>query len=180
MTAKCIHDFHFIMDSGLKDKLQSINWLKKPVSLSGIMVMILELLIPVIRKEQKWGRQRLSKYMAVCDDPEKKREHVHAYLPEELYRELKLLHQDLNFYSIAQMARGFLIFFLDLADMYKDNVIQELNKIFSRWKSEDHQTRLTPREFLRQLWKIIQFLPGSNRLVTIYDNQFSPFWILRI
>ncbi|MBN2441425.1 MAG: hypothetical protein JXJ04_08760, partial [Spirochaetales bacterium] len=106
--------------------------------------------------------------------------HVHVYVPDELYRELKLLHQDLNFYSIAQLVRELLDFFLGLVDVYKNKVFIELKKIFARWKAEDEETRLTPRESIRQLLKLIRFLPGKNRLITIYDNNYSPFWILRI
>ena len=180
MSQSNVHDFHFVLDRGMKNKLNRLNLFKKSKSLSGIIIQILELLTPVIRKEHKWGKQRLSKYRAVCDDPEEIRDHVHVYVQGEMYRELKLLHQDLNFFSIAQIVRGFIDFFLGLVDVYKNEVFPELEKLFARWKSEDSETRLTPRKFIRQLWKLIRFLPGKNRLVTIYNNNFSPFWILRI
>ena len=102
------------------------------------------------------------------------------YVPDELYRELKLLHQDLNFFSIAQLVREFFDFFLGLVDVYKDDVFQELEILFSRWRSEGKQTRQTSRKFLRHLWLIIQNLPGKNRLVTVYNKEYSPFWIFRI
>ena len=116
----------------------------------------------------------------MCDNPEEIREDIHVYVPDELYRELKLLHQDLNFYSIAMVVRDLVNFFLGLMDVYKKEVIQELKKIFAHWRSEDAETRLTPRKFIRQLWKIIRFLPGKNRLVTVYNDEYSPFWVLRI
>ncbi|MBN2444002.1 MAG: hypothetical protein JXJ04_21750 [Spirochaetales bacterium] len=164
----------------MKNKLKSLELFKKNKSLSGIMVTILKLLTPIIRKEHKWGKQRFSRYRAVCDDPEEVREDVHVYVPDELYRELKLLHQDLNFYSIAQLVRGLVNCFLEMADVYKNDVFQELQKVFDRWRVEDKEDRLTSREFLRQLKLIIRFLPGKNRLVTVYNNEYSPFWILRV
>ncbi|MBN2442362.1 MAG: hypothetical protein JXJ04_13490 [Spirochaetales bacterium] len=179
MPINCVHDFHFIMDGGMKNKLKSLDFFENQRSLSRIIVQILNFLTPVIRREHKWGKQRLSKYMPVCNDPDEIREHVHAYVPGELYRELKLLHQDLNFYSIGQLVRGFIDLFLGFVDVYNDDVFQELENIFARWRSEDEQTRQTPREFLRQLWRIIQNLPEKNRLITVYDYNFSPFWIFR-
>ncbi|MBN2440779.1 MAG: hypothetical protein JXJ04_05520 [Spirochaetales bacterium] len=182
MSINFIHDFHFILAKGMKEKLQNLRIFDTSKSLSGVMVKILKILTPAFGKEHKWGKQRMSKYLAVSEDPGEIREHVHAYIPDKLYRELKLLHQDLNFYSIAQLMRGFFSFFLVLVDAFKDvdEVIKELEKIFTRWKSEDEQTRLTSRKFMRQLWKIIRFLPGKNRLVTIYDENYSPFWVQRI
>ncbi|MBN2443387.1 MAG: hypothetical protein JXJ04_18645 [Spirochaetales bacterium] len=175
-----IHDFHMVINRKMKEKLKKLNLPHKSRSVSHQIVKILQFLIPVIGKEQKWGKQRLSKYMAVCNDPEEIREHTHLYMPGELYRELKLLHQDLNFYSIAQLIREFLRFFLGLVDMYKNDVFKELEKIFTRWKTEDDRNQLTSRKFIRQLWKIIRFLPGKNRLVTVYNINYSPFWIFRI
>ena len=180
MSLSNVHDFHFVIDREMKKKLNSLVLFQKSKSLSGIMVKILQLLTPVIGKEHKWGKQRFSRYQAVCDNPEEIREHVHMYVPDELYRELKLLHQDLNFYSIAQLVRGLVNFFLGLVEVYKNEVFLELEKSFARWRSEDEETRLTSREFMRQLWKIIRFLPGKNRLVTVYNDEYSPFWVLRI
>ncbi|MBN2443279.1 MAG: hypothetical protein JXJ04_18100 [Spirochaetales bacterium] len=180
MILSNFHDFHFVMDKGMKDKIKSLDLFSKSGSLSGKIVGILNVLTPVIGKEHKWGKQRLSKYKAVCDDPGEIREHVHVYIPDEMYRKLKLLHQDLNFYSIAQLVRGLLNFFFGLVGLYKNEVFQELEKNFTRWGAEDEEIRLTPREFLRQLWKIIRFLPGKNRLVTVYSDQYAPFWIFRV
>ncbi|MBN2443984.1 MAG: hypothetical protein JXJ04_21660 [Spirochaetales bacterium] len=97
MSIECIHDFHFLVDRLMKKRLVNLDIFKKTRSFSGIIVKILTIIIPFIRKEHKWGEQRLSKYAAVCDDPEEIRDNVHAYIPGELYRELKLLHQDLIF-----------------------------------------------------------------------------------
>jgi hypothetical protein len=116
----------------------------------------------------------------VCDNPDEIREHVHAYLAEDLYRELKLLHQDLNVFSIAQIVREFLEIFLGLFEKYRNHVFKELEKMYRQWEKEAGKTRLTLRQYLRQLWKILQHIPGESRLVTVYDSHFSPFWILRL
>ncbi|MBN2440466.1 MAG: hypothetical protein JXJ04_03955 [Spirochaetales bacterium] len=180
MIISNVHDFHFVMDRGMKEKIKNLYFFRGFKSVSRMIGKILEVLTPVIGKEHKWGEQRLSKYKAVCDDPEVIREHTHVYVPSELYRELKLLHQDLNFYSIAQLVRWLVDLFLTLVDVYKDDIFRVLDKLFARWRSDDKAAQLTMRKFIRQLWKIIRFLPGRNRLITIYNSEYSPFWILRI
>ncbi|MBN2442124.1 MAG: hypothetical protein JXJ04_12290 [Spirochaetales bacterium] len=180
MQTDCIHDFHFVMERGMKEKLKNLDVFKDCKGVSGVIVKVLKLLAPVVRREHKWGKQRMCHYQFVCKDPGERREHLHVYLPGKVYRELKLLHQDLNVYSIAQLLRGFIDLFLGFVEVYKDNVIYELNKLFVRWQEDEKQTRLTPREFMRQLFTIVRHLPGKNRPIHIYDNNFSPFWILRI
>ncbi|MBN2443739.1 MAG: hypothetical protein JXJ04_20425 [Spirochaetales bacterium] len=180
MSLSNIHDFHFVIDREMKKKINNLDLFKKSRGLSGKIIRILQLLTPVLGKEHKWGKQRFGRYRAVCDDPKEVRENVHVYMPDKMYRELKLLHQDLNFYSIAMVVRLLVNFFLGLVEIYKNRVIQELKKLFAQWRSEDSETRLTPRKFVRQLLKIIRFLPGKNRLVTIYNEEYSPFWVFRI
>jgi hypothetical protein len=180
MSENCVHAFHFVLNRGMKKRLKGLDVFKNSRSLSGTMVKILQLLIPVFRKAHKWGKQQMSRYKLVCDNREEIRDQVHMYIPGELYRELKLLHQDLNTYSIAQLVRCFLRFFIGLVDIFKERVLRELNKLFTRWRKDDEELQLTSHEFMLQLLKIIQHLPGKSRLITIYDNQFAPFWIFRI
>jgi hypothetical protein len=190
-----IHDFHFMMNRGMKGRLAGLNMWGDCKGLSGIIVTILKVLSPVVKQEHRWGEQRMSRYKAVCPDPDEVREHMHVYLPEELYRELKLLHQDLNFFSIAQMVREFLEWFLGFVDGHlhkNDNrgstnveqcagdALAELKSIFSQWQEDEKNSRLTLCGYMRQLFRIIRHLPGRNRLINIYNKDFSPFWIMRV
>ena len=118
--------------------------------------------------------------MPVSKNPDEMREHVHAYLPVDLYRELKLIHQDLNFFSIAQILRGFLEVFLALVEKFGDNILQELKSMYKQWEKEAGKTSLTLRQYLRQLRIIVQHIPGENRLLNLYDDHFSPFWIFKL
>ena len=169
--------FHFVMDRGMKKDLKNLDIYEKKGSLSSVIVKIFSLLSPLVKKEHKWGKQRVSRYLPVCDDPDEIREHVQVYFPGEMYRQLKLIHQDLNAYSIAQLLREFLSFFLALVNEYGNNVFQELNRIFKQWQKEDGKIRLTPRKIAQQLLLIIQHFSKKNRLINIYDRQFSPSWI---
>jgi hypothetical protein len=180
MIDESIHDFHCVLARDMKEKLRNLDIFRGTRGISGIIVRILKVLIPLIGKEYKWGKQRMSKYMNVCNDPDMKRDHVHVYIPDGLYRELKLLHHGLNFYSIAQFVRGLLEWFLGFVERCEGDVLDELEKIFTSWAIEKKETRLTLREYMRQLLKILRHLPGKNRLITIYNHNYSPFWVLRV
>ena len=177
MDKSDMHVFHFVMDRGMKKDLKKLDMYIEKGSLSGVIVKIFSLLAPVINKEHKWGEQRMSRYLPICDDPDEIREHVNVYFPGEMYREVKLLHADLNCFSIAQLLRGFLRFFLAWVNEYGNNALQELRKLFKQWIAEDGRTWLTPRKIVRQLLLIIQHFSGKNKLINIYDRQFSPYWI---
>ena len=180
MTKSSLHEFHFIIDSDMKQNLRNISIYKTTGSISGTIVKIFSLLIPVLEREHKWGEQRLSRYMPVHEDVEINREHVHAYIPTNLYRRMKLMHQDLNFYSIAQLLREFLNLFINMVKEFGNNIYKELKKLFNQWEMEKKETMLSPRKFIRQLHKIIQHLHDKNKLINLYSRDFSPFWMFRL
>jgi hypothetical protein len=174
------HEFHFVIPRGMRKKLKELTVFKKPLGLSGIIVEILKKLRPVVKVEHKWGEQRMSRYRYVSENKNEKRDHVHAYLDEDIYRELKLIHQNLNFYSIGQILRGFLEFFLDLVEEHGNNVFSFLARNYKRWEEDARDLRLTLREQIRQLYKILPRIEGGNGHLTVYDDTFTPFYILRL
>jgi hypothetical protein len=169
-----------MMGREMRKKLMNLDMYEETRNLSRVIMKILTFLIPVIEKEHKWGEQRMSRYMYVSDNPEEKRDHVHSYLPEAMYRRLKLMHQDLNFYSIAQIVREFLEFFLELVQEHGNDVFQVLNRVFTRWNEEKGKNRLTSRKLLRQLNIILRHLSDQNEFINVYDNKFTPFWIFQL
>jgi hypothetical protein len=180
MEGKSVHEFHCVIARGMKEKLKGLEIFREAGGLSGVIVRIMQVLIPELEEEHTWGEERMSRYMNVCDDPEEVRENVHVYFPGELYRRLKLMHQDLNVYSIAQLLRGFLEFFLDLVEIYGNKVLSMLKEKYDNWEKIKRETRKKPEEALRQLWLIFQHLPPPQRHITLYDSNFSPFWILKV
>ncbi|MBN2440347.1 MAG: hypothetical protein JXJ04_03350 [Spirochaetales bacterium] len=180
MDTTQLHEFHFIMDDEMKTELSCLDIFKKAGSLSGTIVKILSLIAPVIKREHHWGKQRESRYKAVSPIPDDVRKHIHAYFPGELYRELKLMHADLNFYSVAQLVRFLLSFFLEMAKCFGNNVNQEFEKLFKYWDEEKETARLTHDEFIRQLQIILCHIPIGQRLLTLYNEQFSPLWKFRL
>ncbi|MBN1700103.1 MAG: hypothetical protein JW881_21510 [Spirochaetales bacterium] len=174
------HEFHFIIPVSMKNNLKNLSFYGSTGSMSGVVARIVSFIDPLITKEHQWGRQRMSRYKPVSSLPDEKREHIHVYFPEEIYRKIKLLHSDLNCYSMAQFLRGILRLFLWFVERYGVDVFQKFKKVFNRFKREDKDLRHDPRMNLRQLFRIIRHIPGKNRLVSIYTHDNSPFWILRL
>jgi hypothetical protein len=174
------HEFHFVIARSMREKLKELNVFKNPMSFSGIVAKIPSVLQPVVKVEHKWGEQRMSKYLYVSNNPDEKRDHVHAYLDENVYRELKLIHQDLNFYSISQIVRMFLDFFLELVEEHGENTLRYLKLTYKRWKEDADDFRLTYREEVRQLCRILPMIKGGHGHLSLYDDNFTPFSIFRL
>ncbi|MBN2531393.1 MAG: hypothetical protein JXB88_00805 [Spirochaetales bacterium] len=175
-----LHEFHFVIGQSMKTRLEELDVWGRLDNISGIIVRILLLLVPVIKREHDWGEQRESRYEYVSPDPNEKREHAHAYLPENLYRKLKLIHHDLNFFSMGQIVRFFIGVFFRLVDEYKEDVLKELERMYKEWEKEARDSRLTLREYMRQLRIVVQHLRPGKRIINVYDHHFMPFWRLRL
>jgi hypothetical protein len=172
-------EFHFKMDSEMKQRLQSLEMYKKTGNFSGMIVRILSLLSPHLEKEHLRGEQRSSYYELVNVDKKVGRESVHVYLSEQKYRELKLLHNDLNFYSIAQLLRLMLRVFIGVMDVYGDEGVWILMQAFKDWKvkREKQKYRYVP---VRQFLHFIFQKPKISRFLTLYSNKFVPISIFRL
>ncbi|MBN1697272.1 MAG: hypothetical protein JW881_07145 [Spirochaetales bacterium] len=180
MIESGLHEFHIIMMNTMKKDLKTLKLSGSRNSLSGIIVRIISLIDPLVMKEHQWGRQRMSLYRALSPCHDEKREHVHVYFTEEMYRKIKLLHADLNFYSIAQLVRWLLELFLAMVERYGNSALEEFEKRFKQWGIEEKGLQQSHRRNLRQLSKIVQHLRGQHRLISIYTIHYSPFWILRL
>jgi hypothetical protein len=174
------HNFHFVLARGMKDKLKNLDVFEKSLSFSQTIARILSELAPVIKVEHTWGEQQMSRYAFVSEDPDEVRDHVYTYIDEDVYREMKLIHQDLNSYSMAQILRGFCEFFLELVDLHGKDVFKVLAANYERWKKDAEDCRLTMREKLQHMLRIIPHILGGNGILTIYDRHFSPLYILRL
>ncbi|MBN2536102.1 MAG: hypothetical protein JXB88_24690 [Spirochaetales bacterium] len=175
-----LHEFHFVIAQSMRIRLEELDVFKGLHKISRSVVRILLLLVPVIKREHDWGKQRDSCYKYVSPDPNENRVHAHAYLPEDLYRKLKLIHQDLNFFSMGQIVRFFIKVFFKLVDEYKEDVLKELERMYKEWEKEARGSRLTLRQYIRQLRIVVQHLRPRKRIITIYDHRFMPFWRLRL
>ena len=137
------------------------------------------MLSPGIEKKHLEGEQMESRYQLVHEDLAVARRGVFVYLPDFRYRQLKLLHQDLNFYSIAQLLRLMLGVFLDFVKEYGDDVEQKLMELYRRWKKK--------RDFRKYEWKPVRELlhfiyqkPKISWFMTLYSKKFQPISIYRL
>jgi predicted metalloendopeptidase len=86
----------------------------------------------------------------------------------------------LNFYSIAQFVRELLEWFMEFVEGCEGDALHELQELFAHWATIRKETRLTLKDYMRQLLTIVQHLPGKNRLIVVYNQNYSPFWVLRV
>ena len=172
-----LYDFHFIIDERLKKQLLNQRFFSETTSFSGIVVRILQLLYPRLEKEHFFGKERMSRYQLVAADLTLKRCSVHVYLPRDLYRRLKLIHQDLNFYSIAQFIRWMLQLFLKLVASNSINLRQKLDTLLIHCQRQIAAARL-PLKIVRQLSSFMKCGIDKLRLMSIYDSNFSSMMVL--
>jgi hypothetical protein len=144
-----------------------------------VIVKILSLLSPFLERVHMLRKQRMSRYELVNSNREMKRRSVHVYLPESRYRQLKLMHQDLNFYSIAQILRMMLRLFLSLIKNYGNIVIRRLKDLLSMWKLKRVERKYKLKS-IRQLLHFIYQKSTISKFLTIYDYKFSPIDIYRL
>ena len=124
-----IHELHYKECGLLIDWVDRIAW-HFQLSRSGMIVKMLQSGIPLLdkfhfkRMEQDSRYKRVEKYCHPKKnylnrkDDIKEIVSIHCYMPEVLYRKLKQVKSDLNFYSIAQLVRELVRFFLWLFDRY--------------------------------------------------------------
>jgi hypothetical protein len=167
------HEFHFILNEELYSKLlklsKSIN-----KNLSKTVVLIFDNLNSFAERNHLTSREKESRYKTLAG-PEEKRYHVHCYLPEYLYRKLKLIHHDLNTYSLAQIIREMIDNFLKGCSKYGNkDFMERLGIIKKIWDKKKLIYRKTKRKFLRQVSYKSNHLPYC---ITTYGNDFQPYLI---
>ena len=175
-----MHDFHFVINQKMKSQITETHAYTQTGSLSGCIKSILALLLPVARREHEWGEQRKSEYLFVKAKDDDKLADIHVFLPKSGYRRLKMLHHDLDFFSIAQLVRFLIAVYLELFRQYGDDIEIELNKLFSQWEQEERQLKRESRNKIRQLLLFVRNSLSKYPIITIYDRDCSPFWVLRL
>ena len=180
-----VHEFHFMLDRSTKEQLFSSAAIRgKKISLSNLIKQIIRMLHYSIRNEHKFGKQRLSKYENVAENKDGPVEHVHVYFFEPVYRQLKCLHHDLNFYSIAQLLRFIIRRFIELSNEHGKKLWIVLGNGEREWgqsiKANDMSGIGQVRQLLRILRHKISIETWIGVIVTVYNPTFEPFWVFRL
>ena len=117
-------EFDFVLNKSLFDKIKYLKE-KKNKDLSVIVRQIILLMIPVLREKHLYEKRRDKDYKFINAT-----EKIRVFLPEEIYNELKLVHDQLNSFSIATLIRELLeIYFIGIETYGEEkfmNMIQEL------------------------------------------------------
>jgi hypothetical protein len=175
------HEYHFVLAKSMVDELIKLGVYRGGGNFSRVIEKILLLLIPAVQVEQEWGKQRESRYKLISENPGEPRVDVSAYLPEKVYRILKQVHNDLNFYSIAQIVREVIELFVSLVRQHGIyGMFLYLKEQYKRWKEEREASRLTVDEFVPHMLRIISCLPHLKGMVTLYDEDYIPFYYYRL
>ena len=165
---RSIHVLHFKLDKEQHSALLKIAEDNK-TSLSKTIVSIIGKFMPFIEKNQISFQDRESRYQVINNKKEKRRS-ILAYLPQEYYRKLKHLHHDLNVYSIAQIMRKLIRYFINANEKYGfKNLSMYIERIDRKWKEK--------KKILKDMGTMIQLfnknhLPAS--LTVSYDLYSRP------
>jgi hypothetical protein len=171
--------FHFKMDVLMMDKLTNLELFEKTQCISETIKRILMQLFMVIEKEDYSGIQRFSKYRLINDDKKVKRVRVVVKIPDFLYRRLKCLHDVLNYYSMAQLVRDLLRWYLNLVDEFGVKSGDELIKIAYEWSSFSRNSRILIN-YIRQLLTFKGDIIEITKFFNIYTTYFTPYRIFRL
>ncbi len=104
------HELHIVVNSAMKKRLATIAK-KFNVSLSGLIVYILQLYTNRVKKIYCFGPEDGNKYERIDGDAR-----IHVYLSKQDYRFLKKIHADLNFFSMGVLLRRIILLFLEEYD----------------------------------------------------------------
>jgi hypothetical protein len=145
-----LHDYHFVLNEKAYLKLiETAEMLGK--SLSNTIVVLFENLSACVEENHFEAREKNSRYK-IISDPDEKRFHVHSYIPEKMYRKIKQLHHDLNYFSLAQVLRELIDKFL--AGCLKYGVkkfINLLENIQNIWEKKKEYYKKMKINITRQL-----------------------------
>lgn len=129
-----IHFYHFKLDKTTLKRLVAAFPGEKKRNPSALAARVFKMLYTFLEKEHFSAREKETRYGLISSDPEDPRLSVHAPTPCWLYRRLKQIHQDLNVYSMAQLARKIIHIFLNLKEQFGDALEDYLAKVRHSWE----------------------------------------------
>ncbi len=94
-----IREFNFMIGQKLQEKIKNYCETKN-ISCNKCLIIIFNMMIPLFKKEHFTGEERGNKYQVFTAV-----KRIHLYLDEKIYRELKLIHSNLDFFSMAAIVR---------------------------------------------------------------------------
>ncbi|HOL57564.1 MAG TPA: hypothetical protein PK351_09545 [Spirochaetota bacterium] len=131
-------DFDFVINKDLFEKIKSLKE-KTNIGLSKLIREIIIFMIPFLRKKHLFEKRREKDYKIINATHK-----IRVYLPKEVYNELKMVHDQINSFSIATLVRELLETYFSGIENYGEknfiNIVSKLKKIIEGLKEK--KTRL--------------------------------------
>ena len=168
-----LKDFHFVLNEKSDIKLIKLkNKLKK--SISRTIVDIIEQMVPYLEKHGISFIDKKSRYKNVGKDNEYRKD-IHVYMTIPLYKRLKKLHHDINYFSIAQLVRWIIETYLkNCFKLGIDECGSKIKRAKIKWELKKTKLINEGKNIMRQLSK--NSFPNPISTIT-YDDNFSPLII---
>ena len=117
-------EFDFVLNKSLFERIKYLKE-KENKNLSLIVREIILLMIPVLREKHIYEKRRKKDYKFINAT-----EKIRVFLPEEVYNELKLVHDQLNSFSIATLIRELLeIYFIGIEIYGEEKFMKMIQKL---------------------------------------------------
>ena len=116
---------------------------------------------------------------SIDEDKNIERKHVVVKMPDFMYRRLKCLHDVLNYYSLAQLVRDLLKWYLDLVERFGDACGQELMRFVNKW-IKFHVNSQFLVKYLHQLLAFEGKIEEIIKKFNIYALHFTPYRVFRL
>ena len=160
-----MHQFHFMLSQ--VDKVRIIQFAKKSgKSVSKVVRQMIEESLWLLDKKQYQRADNHNKY-------EKGQISCHRYinLKKEQYRKLKQIHDVNQFYSIAQVLRGLVLFYLNGLELFgEDGFRKLLKKENLKFKQKQKNLDRKQHMWLKYKANYLLFFDFGHKLIGIVKN----------
>ena len=124
-----IREFNFVIGQELHDKIKDYSE-KRNISYNNAVIIIFNIMIPLLKKEHFTGVERKNKYQRITAV-----KRVHLYLDIKIHREIKLIHSNLDFFSMAILVRFLIEEFFKRLEKNKNNE-EKVKKAMEKMKEK--------------------------------------------
>jgi len=167
------HELHFVLGKKLHNELIGLSKIYKK-SISKTMVLILDTLDTFLEKNDLMAKEKEHKYL-IIDKDDNARYDIHCYISESQYRKLRFAYYTLNFFSIAQIVRTLIEYFVRAKLKYGfEKLVKKLYDIKILWAEMKKNYVNDKRVFLRQ------FSDNSIKFLITCSPNSSPISITLI
>ncbi len=125
-------EFDFVLNQNLFEKINNLKD-KKDKDLSTLIREIIIFMLPVLKRKHLFEKRRDKDYRFIGAT-----HRIRIYIPEEVYNELKLVHDHINTFSIAILIRELLELYFAGIEVEGE---EEFAKRMEEWQKEIESLR---------------------------------------